>query len=69
MIKWLLSKIFSLSEQDRLLIEKIRDDEKHGVRLVFTKSGRGWRLEFDNDEARRWYFSKPTKGFKNEGGE
>jgi hypothetical protein len=68
MIKWLLSKIFPLSEQDRLLIAKIRDNEKHGVRFVVTERG-GWRLEFDDDEARRWYFNKVTNGFKNKGGE
>lgn len=65
MIKWILRKLFPPPTPEQIKMRKNLDEmEAHGVRMVITDRG-GWRLEFDNEEARRWYFNKSTKGFEN----
>lgn len=64
MIKWLLSKLFPpLSEREMEQIYAMEDMKEHGVEIV-TKENGGWKLEFKNDEAFRWYYRKATKGFE-----
>ncbi len=58
MFKWLLNKLFPPPSPYELFIaSKIKELNGHGVRIEISERG-GWRVEFDNEEAKKWYYGE-----------
>lgn len=54
-----------LSSRDLMIRQNLKELNDNGVKVVVTEKG-GWRIEFDDDEARKWYYNESFKKFKGE---
>jgi hypothetical protein len=58
MFKWLLSKLFPpLTPRELHIMNQIKELNENGVRIEISERG-GWRVEFDNEEAKKWYYGE-----------
>lgn len=58
MFKWLLNKLFPpLTPHELLVASQIKELNENGVRIEISERG-GWRVEFDNEEAKKWYYGE-----------
>ena len=64
MLDKLITKFIRLffTKEELAAIDKIRELSEHGVTI--THQNGGFQLEFRDDEAREWYYSKVFGEFK-----